>query len=323
MAMRATTMTTATKAFGAAKKGDIRRRGGGRQSRVTRAGLSANDAVDAVKRTVDDLKTVSGLKRVAERAALFVPVLLPAAATLHAKHLGGAGLGAFLAATGISAPVTFLAPVTGVMLFSSVGTYLQVAMATAGILDFGDDIPAAYCATVATLASLTLFAGSSLGFTDVFIRNGMAFHGAIATLLALKVAKFRELLTGPQAEALRKLALCGPTLMMSGLILQGCSMASFAAAGMNGPGILGPVGALMFNPITHYLNIFASFNYLMGVETKKSACFIASLLLIAGTSLCTQLATPYGAMLCGMHLACAFGLLRECTPDDSFIPSVL
>ena len=317
-----TTMTTRAGAGTARKQSSVRRT---RRAAVTtpRAGLSANDAVDAVKRTVGDLQSVPGLKRVGERVALYAPMLLPAATILQAKHFGGAGLGAMMGALGLGAPVTFLAPVTGIMLFSTVAPYLQVAAATAGILDFGDDIPAAYCGAIAFLAGLTLFGGSSLGVTDVLIRNGQAFHFAIVALLALKVGKIRELLTGPQAEALRKVALCGPTLMMSGLILQGSSMASFSAAGMAGPGILGPVAALLFNPITHYVNIFASFNYLMGVETKKSACFIATLLLVAGTSLCTQLAAPYGAMLCAMHVALALGLLRECTPEDSLIPSVL
>ena len=289
-----------------------------------RAGFDVNsDIIDPIKSTIADVQTVSGAKNVAERAALFAPVALPAFATLAATHLGGQGIGAMMAAMHApAAPITVLGPLTAALVMSKVGVYIQAAVTTAGFYGIGDDIPAAYTTLVYFLAAFTLWAGSGLGLTDAFIRNAMAYHLACGSLLGLRVKKIRNLLSSAQAEGLRKVALAGPTVMMSCLILQGISLKSFEAAGMAGPGILGPVAALLFHPITHYLSVFAGLNYWTGVETKRSSAFLALINFVAGISLTTQLAYPYGYMLCAMHIALGCGLLRESTPTDSFIPDL-
>jgi hypothetical protein len=295
-----------------------------RDAVCVRAGVDLNATIiSPIKSTISDVQTVSGAKNVAERIALFAPVAIPGLATICAWHFGGAGIGAMMAAAKMpAAPITMLAPLTGVLLMSKVGVYVQALATAAGALGIGEDAPAAYATLIYFLACFTLWAGSGLGLTDAFVRSAMAYHAACGSLVALRVKGIREQMSAVQAEALRKVALAGPTVMMSCLILQGASLASFNAAGLAGPGILGPIAALLFQPITHYLSIFAGFNYWLGVETKRSSAFLALVNLIAGISLTTQLAYPYCYMLCSMHLACAFGLLRESTPSDSFIPNL-
>ena len=279
--------------------------------------------VEPVKATLNDCKSVSGLKNVAERVAMFAPVALPAIVGIQAAHFGGAGIGAFLAAAHMPhAPVTVLGPLAEAILLWPSAMYIQAILGTAGIFQIGEDVPAGYCALVFALAALCLWGGSSFGVTDALIRNAQAYHLSVAALLSMKVKKIRNMITTAQADALRKVALCGPGLMMACILVQKISMANFDKLGMAGPGILGPLAALLFNPITHYIDIFAAMNYLTGVETKRSSFFMGTVNAIAGVSLATQLIWPYGGMLCAMHVALALGLFRDCMPNDSFVPDI-
>lgn len=283
-----------------------------------------SDVIDPIKGTVSDVQSVSGAKRVVERACLYGAFGVFAFAAIQAMHFGGAGIDAVMKAAHLPhAPVTVLGPVANALLMTRAGAYLQAAAAAAGALGVDyEDIPATIGSLVFVLAGVCVWGGSGLGVTDALVRNAQAYHLAIGGLLALKVRRFRNWLPGAQAELIRKVAYAGPGLLMSLIIIQGISMGSFDKMGMAGPGVLGPVAALLFNPITHFVNLYASLNYLTGAETKRSSFFMGLVQIVAGVSLVRQLTQPYGNALALMHLAIGLGLWRECTPADSLIPDL-
>jgi hypothetical protein len=283
-----------------------------------------SDVIDPIKGTIADVQSVSGIKRVVERACLYGAVGVVAFASIQAMHFGGAGLGAVMKAAHLpNAPVTVFGPVANALLMTRAGAYLQAAAAAAGALGVDyEDIAATIGSLVFVLAGVCVWGGSGLGVTDALVRNAQGYHLALGGLLALKVRRFRNWLPGAQAELIRKVAYAGPGLLMSLIIIQGISMGSFDKMGMVGPGVLGPVAALLFNPITHFVNLYASLNYLTGAETRRSSFVMALVQIVAGVSLAPQLTQPYGNALALMHLAIGLGLLRECTPSDSLIPDL-
>jgi len=296
----------------------------GRDHVLARGFSVESDVVGPIKDTIADVQSVSGIKRVAERACLYGAIGVMAFASIQALHFGGAGIDACMKAALLpTTPGTVLGPVANALLMTQAGTYLQAATAAAGTfaIDY-EDIAATLGSIIFVLAGVCLWSGSGFGATDALVRNAQVYHLSIGGLLALKVRRFRNWLPSAQAELIRKLAYAGPSLVMALLMLQGASFASFDKMGMAGPGILGPVADFLCKPITNYISLYAGVNYLTGAETRRSSFVMGLINIIAGISYAPQLAQPYGNALALMHLAIGLGLMRECTPSDSLIPDL-
>ena len=273
------------------------------------------------KATATMLTSVSGLKTFLERLGAYGAATSIAYAGV--PELGGRGTAAMFKSLGLKGASGPLAP-AGAAWFGAHWSFVQFLIGFGAILGIGSnsDIPALFTAMSLFLCGNTMIAGSSHGVRDVFIRNAMAFKYSNAILLLLTTRKARGYFSSKQAAALRKLAIAVPGLMMSFLMMQGSSMAKFTAAGMTGPGVLGPVAGLIFHPLHHVVSTCVALGYISGYSTRRAALFLCLELLIVATSLAPQMVQPWGRALSAMHLGAAMVFMRECTPTNSFIPKL-
>ena len=225
------------------------------------------------KATATMLTSVSGLKTFLERLGAYGAATSIAYAGV--PELGGQGTAAMFKSLGLKGASGPLAPV-GAAWFGAHWSYVQFLIGFGAILGIGSnsDIPALFTAMSLFLCGNTMIAGSSHGVRDVFIRNAMAFKYSNAILLLLTTRKARGYFSSKQAAALRKLAIAVPGLMMSFLMMQGSSMAKFTAAGMTGPGVLGPVAGLIFHPLHHVVSACVALGYISGYSTRRAALFL-------------------------------------------------
>jgi hypothetical protein len=273
------------------------------------------------KATATMLTSVSGLKTFLERLGAYGAATSIAYAGV--PELGGRGTAAMFKSLGLKGASGPLAPV-GAAWFGAHWSYAQFLIGVAAILGVGSnsDVPALFTAISLFLCGHTMIAGSTFGVRDAFIRNAMAFKYSNAVLLLLTTRKARSYFSSKQAAALRKLAVGVPSLMMCFLMMQGSSMAKFTAAGMTGPGVLGPVAGLIFHPMHHVVSACVALGYISGYSTRRAALFMCLEYLIIAISLASQMVQPWGRALSAMHLGAAMVFMRECTPTNSFIPKL-
>ena len=184
---------------------------------------------------------MSGVKAVLERVGMFGPATIAAWTKIEAEHFGGAGMGAMMKALGVRGPTGPLGRRRRFLL-NPFWMYAQFLIGLGAIIGCGrgSDFPALFTATSMTLFASTLLAGSAHGTKDALVRNAMAFEYAVALLHVCTTSLARKRFAPKQITAIRKCAAAVPLLMMAFLKMQGASFAKFAAAGMSGPGVLGP-----------------------------------------------------------------------------------
>lgn len=287
--------------------------------------LSVDDVTKSITDTISEVQSVSGAKTLALRATLYGAPLLVSANMLQAAHLGGAGMGAAMKVAGLGAPGGPLAAIAGLWLFNAAAPYLQTLMAVAGILNLNDklnDIPNYFIGITYLLAGASLWHFGSAGFTNIWTRHWVVFHLSMAVHVLTNTSKVRELLDSAKLEGMRRCATVGPLMVMAALFFQGASMSVFEAAGMTGPGILGPIGGLLFHWLFKWIALIGGLAYLTNAETKYSSVILGLSYVVAGVSLCPQLVAPLGLMAASMNLYNGLSLLKETTPSDSFIPSI-
>lgn len=282
------------------------------------------DVVGNARGTLTSLTTVSGAKTVLERIGMFGAATVAAWTMIEAEHFGGAGIGAEMKALGIRGPTGPLAPAAALFLLNPFWKYAQFLIGLGAIFGVGrgSDVPALFTATSMTLFANTMLAGSAHGTKDALVRNAMAFEYAVALLHLCTTSLARKQFSPKQISAIRKCAVTVPPLMMSFLMMQGASFAKFTAAGMSGPGVLGPVAGLIFHPLHGPIAVLAYLAYLSGFSTRRASLFGLCDYLIVAISIAPQLINPWGRMLTCLHLACACVMMRECVPTNSLIPKL-
>ena len=282
------------------------------------------DVLGNARGTLTSLTSVSGVKAVLERIGMFGPATIAAWTKIEAEHFGGAGMGAMMKALGVRGPTGPLAPAAALFLLNPFWMYAQFLIGLGAIIGCGrgSDFPALFTATSMTLFASTMLAGSAHGTKDALVRNAMAFEYAVALLHVCTTSLARKQFAPKQITAIRKCAAAVPLLMMAFLKMQGASFAKFAAAGMSGPGVLGPVAGLLFHPLHGPVSLLVSLAYLSGFSTRRASFYGLCEYLIVAISITPQLVAPWNRMLTCLHIACACVLMRECVPTNSLIPKL-
>ena len=282
------------------------------------------DVLGNARGTLTSLTSVSGVKAVLERVGMFGPATIAAWTKIEAEHFGGAGMGAMMKALGVRGPTGPLAPAAALFLLNPFWMYAQFLIGLGAIIGCGrgSDFPALFTATSMTLFASTLLAGSAHGTKDALVRNAMAFEYAVALLHVCTTSLARKQFAPKQITAIRKCAAAVPLLMMAFLKMQGASFAKFAAAGMSGPGVLGPVAGLLFHPLHGPVSLLVSLAYLSGFSTRRASFYGLCEYLVVAISITPQLVAPWNRMLTCLHIACACVLMRECVPTNSLIPKL-
>ena len=237
---------------------------------------------------------MSGVKAVLERVGMFGPATIAAWTKIEAEHFGGAGMGAMMKALGVRGPTGPLAR-RALFLLNPFWMYAQFLIGLGAIIGCGrgSDFPALFTATSMTLFASTLLAGSAHGTKDALVRNAMAFEYAVALLHVCTTSLARKRFAPKQITAIRKCAAAVPLLMMAFLKMQGASFAKFAAAGMSGPGVLGPVAGLLFHPLHGPVSLLVSLAYLSGFSTRRASFYGLCEYLVVVISITPQLVAPW------------------------------
>lgn len=285
--------------------------------------LGKVDVVGGVTGTLRGLTSVRGVKALVEKFGAYGAGTMLAYSSVAAAHLDGSGPGAMNKALGLASRTGPLARVADLW-FGPWWAYAQFLLGLIGIFSIaeGSDLPALYTGISLVLFANTSLAGSVFGVRETIIRNAMAFTYSNAITLLLTTARFRSFFSSKQQAALRKLCAVVPSLMMNFLFMQGASMAKFTAAGMTGPGVLGPVAGLIFHPLHGLVSTLVILAYFSGFSQRRAAMYIWLEHLIVGVSLAPQLVAPYGIALSAMHLGIASTFMAECVPRDSLIPKL-
>jgi len=281
------------------------------------------DVVGGVTGTLRGLTSVRGVKALLEKWGAYGAGTMLAYSSVAAARLGGSGPGAMNKALGLASRTGPLRDVADLW-FGPWWAYAQFLLGLIGIFSMaeGSDLPALYTGISLALFANTSLAGSVFGVRETIIRNAMAFTYSNAITLLLTTARFRSFFSAKQQAALRKLCAVVPGLMMNFLFMQGASMAKFNAAGLTGPGVLGPVAGLIFHPLHGLISTLVILAYFSGFSQRRAATYMWLEHTIVGVSLAPQLVEPYGAMLSAMHLGIASTFMAECVPRDSLIPKL-
>ena len=285
--------------------------------------LSKIDVVGGATGTLTSLRSVRGVKQVLERIGMYGAATVVAFSVVSQAHFGGVGNGNMNKALGLTGKTTgVLAVVSDAYLGNPLWAYLQTMCGVVGIFNMapGSDFPAHFTAFTLALHANTVLAASSFGVRETIIRNAMAFKYANAVALFCTTAKAKSMLSSRKVAALKKCAATVPVLMMNFLFMQGASMAKFAAAGMKGPGILGPVAGLIFHPLFGVTSAMFSLAYLSGFSGRRASIFLFFQFLIVTVSITPQLVQPWGHAMTALHLGQLMVFANECIPKDSLIP---
>lgn len=274
--------------------------------------------------TVNELRSVAGVKRVLERVGAFGGPTIMAFAQVMERHFNGPQANAHERALALTGATGVLAPVGAAYLEAPGHAYVQFAVGAGAIFGIGSrsDWPAYLTAATLFLSSNCYVAGSAHGATDIFVRMVSMFMYANATLLFITTARARALFSSKQITALRKLAVIVPALGMNAFMMQGASMAKMQAAGMKGPGVLGPVAGLLFHPLNPPLSVFMCLAHLSGLLGKRAALFLTLQYLVVAISLMPQIVYPFGYAMAAAHLLMGMHFMKESFPANSFLPKL-
>merc|ERR1711959_769402 len=276
-----------------------------RHAVVSVSSFSVSDITGPVNDTVNDLKSIEGLKKLGVRVSMYAP------ATIMASTVFGLfpTMGACMEACGLGAPGGPLASLAGPLLFSTAGQVASVSAGVAGMLGIGGDIPAYLHSLIFLVAAASMWQYTTAGAASVLAINAYAFHYAHMATMLSNCAEVTSRVPYWLMGAVKKIALVGPGLVMAMLQLlpRAMEFASFEKIGFAPPGLLGPIGAAFLHPIVPWIIAISSF--ICGVGY-----------LIPAISYCSTLMAPYGYALMFMHLYLGLQLLQEVTPYSSLLP---